>query len=192
MLIIKTLNRTNKAERVKFRVPRSVQEAIPIRRIWPDGNFQVGHQFSKTFAFTDINYSIASKEEKTSMFLDYADLLNALDSGATAKITIANRRLNRAEFEKTLLLPAKGDRLDDFRREYNEMLLSKVTGTNNSIVQYRYFTISVIKKTITEARAYFSRVGTDLLTHLAQLSSVGQELDAPARLQMNRRRSTSI
>ncbi len=186
MLIIKTLNRTNKAERVKFRVPRSVQEAIPIRRIWPDGIFQVGHQFSKTFAFTDINYSIASKEEKTSMFLDYADLLNALDSGATAKITIANRRLNRAEFEKTLLLPAKGDRLDDFRREYNEMLLSKVTGTNNSIVQYRYFTISVIKKTIAEARAYFSRVGTDLLTHLAQLSSVGQELDAPARLQIFR------
>ena len=37
-----------------------------------------------------------------------------------------------------------------------------------------------------EARAYFARVGTDILTHLAQLSSVGRELDAPARLQVFR------
>lgn len=88
MPIIKTLSKATKAERDKFRIPRSVQDAIPIRRIWSDGIFQVGTQFSKTFSFTDINYQIAGKEDKTSMFLDYSELLNALDSGASAKITI--------------------------------------------------------------------------------------------------------
>lgn len=48
--MVKTLDRSRKQERVKFRVPRSVQEAIPIRRIWPDGIFQVGNQFSKSFS----------------------------------------------------------------------------------------------------------------------------------------------
>lgn len=72
-------------EREKFRIPRSVQDAIPIRRIFADGIFQVGNQYSKTWSFTDINYAIASKEDKTSMFLDYSELLNALDSGASAK-----------------------------------------------------------------------------------------------------------
>ena len=186
MPIIKTLNKATNAERDKFRIPRSVQDAIPIRRIWSDGIFQVGNQFSKTFSFTDINYQIAGKEDKTAMFLDYSELLNALDSGASAKITINNRRLNKAEFEATLLLPMRRDGLDHFRKEFNDMLLSKVTGTNNSVVQERYITISVVKKNIAEARAYFSRVGTDLITHLAQLSSIGQELDLKTRLRIFR------
>ena len=184
--MIKTLVRAQKAERERFTVPHSVQDAIPIRRVWPDGIFQAGKQFSKTFSFTDINYSIAGKDEKTSMFLDYSELLNALDSGASAKITIHNRRLDKAEFECALLLPMKEDGLDGYRREYNEMLLSKVTGTNNSVVQERYFTVSVGKKNVDEARTWFSRVGTDLLTHLSRLSSVGRELDLPARLQIFR------
>lgn len=186
MPIIKTLSKATKAERDKFRIPRSVQDAIPIRRIWSDGIFQVGNQFSKTFSFTDINYQIAGKEDKTAMFLDYSELLNALDSGASAKITINNRRLNKAEFEAALLLPMRQDGLDHFRKEYNDMLLSKVTGTSNSVVQERYITISVVKKNIAEARAYFSRVGTDLITHLAQLSSIGQELDLVTRLRIFR------
>lgn len=146
MPIIKTLTKATKLEKEKFKIPKSVQDAIPIQRIWPDGIFQVGSRFSKTFSFTDINYSIASKDDKTAMFLDYSELLNALDSGASAKITIHNRRIDKAQFEKSLLLPMREDGLDHFRREYNEMLLSKVTGTNNSVVQDRYITITVPKR----------------------------------------------
>ena len=76
MPIIKTLTKATKLEKEKFTIPKSVQDAIPIQRIWPDGIFQVGSRFSKTFSFTDINYSIASKDDKTAMFLDYSELLN--------------------------------------------------------------------------------------------------------------------
>lgn len=186
MPIVKTLAKALKQERERFKIPRSVQDAIPIQRVWPDGIFQVGNRFSKTFSFTDINYSIAGKEDKTAMFLEYSELLNALDSGASAKITINNRRVNKEEFEKALLLPMKGDRLDHFRNEYNEMLLSKVTGTNNSVVQDRYITVTVAKRDISEARTYFARVGTDLITHLSQLSSAGKALDLQERLQIFR------
>ena len=173
-------------DRERFKVPRSVQQAIPIRRIWPDGVFQSGTKFSKTFRFSDINYAIASKEDKTEMFLDYSELLNALDSGAAAKITLNNRQINKEEFEASLLLPMKEDGLDEYRKEYNEMLLSKVSGTNNSIYQERYLTVSVHKKNIDEARTYFARVGTDIITHLSKLSSIGEELDAEQRLQIFR------
>ena len=144
----KTVTRTKKQERVRFKVPRSVQEAIPIRRIWPDGVFQVGNQFSKSFSFTDINYAIASKDDKMAMFLDYSELLNALDSGAAAKITVNNRRVDRAEFERSVLLPLKGDALDEYREEFNAMLREKITA-NNHVLRERYLTISVVKKNIT-------------------------------------------
>ena len=186
MPLIKTLHQAMKRDKEKFKVPRSVQQAIPIQKIWPDGIFQSGTKFSKSFRFSDINYSIASKADKTEMFLDYSELLNALDSGASAKITLNNRRINKQEFESSLLIPMKEDGLDGYRREYNEMLLSKVSGTNNSIYQERYLTVSVHKKNIDEARTYFARVGTDIVTHLAKLSSIGEELDAESRLQIFR------
>ena len=184
--MIKTLSKAQKMEREKFRIPRSVQDAIPIRRIFADGIFQVGNQYSKTWSFTDINYAIASKEDKTSMFLDYSELLNALDSGASAKITIYNRRINKAEFERSVLLPDKADGLDEYRHEFNKMLTAQVTGTSNSIVRERYLTVSVVKRNADEARSYFARVGTDLVTHLAQLSSVAQELTLTERLHIFR------
>ncbi len=184
--MIKTLQQALKMDREKFKVSRSVQQAIPIQSIWPDGVFQSGTKFSKSFRFSDINYAIASREDKTEMFLDYSELLNALDSGAAAKITLNNRRINKEEFEASLLLPMREDGLDAYRKEYNDMLLSKVSGTNNSIYQERYLTVSDHKKNIDEARTYFARVGTDIITHLSKLSSIGEELDAGQRLQIFR------
>ena len=73
--MIKTLSQALRMDKERFKVPRSVQQAIPIQRIWPDGIFQQGTKFSKTFRFTDINYYIASKDNKTEMFLDYSELL---------------------------------------------------------------------------------------------------------------------
>ena len=166
--MIKTLSQALKMDKERFRVPKSVQQAVPIRRIWPDGIFQVGNKYSKSFRFTDINYAIASKADKTEMFLDYSELLNALDSGSSAKITLNNRRINKEEFEHSLLIPMKGDGLDHYRQEYNDMLLSKVSGTSNSIYQERYLTVSIHKKNVDEARTYFARVGTDIVTHLAK------------------------
>ena len=69
--MIKTLQTTLKQDKEQFKVPRSVQDIIPIRRLWPDGIFQFGSKYSKTLRFSDINYAIASKEDKTSMFLGY-------------------------------------------------------------------------------------------------------------------------
>ena len=156
--MIKTLSKAQKMEREKFRIPRSVQDAIPIRRIFADGIFQIGNRYSKTWSFTDINYAIAGKEDKTSMFLDDSELLNALDSGASAKITIYNRRINKAEFERSVLLPDKNDGLDEYRHEFNQMLTAQVTGTSNSIVRERYLTVSVVRTDAERAPAYFPRL----------------------------------
>ena len=182
--MIKTLRNLLKQDKERFVVPRGVQDVIPIKAIYDDGIFQVGRdKFSKTYKFSDINYAVASREDKEAMFLEYSELLNSLDSGATTKITINNRRLNRANFEKTILLPLKGDALDEFREEYNRMLLDKATGAN-SIIQEKYITISVCKKNVEEARNYFARVGADLIAHFGRLGSKCVELEPDERLRI--------
>ena len=181
--MIKTLSNLLKQDKEKYTVPRKVQDVIPIRRMWSDGIFQVGSKFSKSYQFSDINYQVASLEDKKVMFLDYSELLNSLDSGATTKITINNRRLNRANFEQSILMPLRGDSRDVYRREYNEMLLEKATGANG-IMQEKYITITVGKKHIEDARTYFARVGADLTAHFAALGSKCVELDATERLRI--------
>ena len=181
--MIKTLKNLLKQDKERYTVPRKVQDVIPVRRIWKDGIFQVGGRFSKTYQFTDINYLVASREDKEQMFLAYSELLNSLDSGATTKITINNRRLNRANFEQSILMPMRGDACDVYRREYNQMLLDKATGANG-IVQEKYITVSVCKKDIEEARTYFARIGADLIAHFAALGSKCTELDAAEKLRV--------
>lgn len=182
--MIKTLRNIGKQDKEKFVVPKGVQDVIPVTAIYDDGIFQIGKdKFSKSFKFTDINYAVASREDKEEMFLEYSELLNSFDSGATTKITINNRRLNRLDFEKSILIPLKDDALDIYRDEYNKMLLDKATGAN-SMVQDKYITVSVCKKNIEEARTYFNRVGNDMITHLSKLGSQCIELEAEERLRI--------
>ena len=181
--MIKTIKTMSKQEKERYTVPRKVQDVIPVRRIWPDGIFLTGNRFSKTYRFSDINYLVASREDKESMFLTYSELLNSLDSGAVTKITINNRRLNKASFETSILMPVQGDFRDEYRGEYNHLMLDKATGANG-IMQEKYITISVVKKDVEEARAYFARVGADLISHFAALGSKCVELDATERLRI--------
>ena len=160
-----------------------MQDVIPIKRIWPDGIFLVGNKYTIMYRFSDINYLVASREDKESMFLSYSELLNSLDSGATTKITINNHRVNQKDLEAAILMPMKGDGLDHYRKEYNQMLLDKATG-GNGIMQEKYITVSVQKKDITEARSYFSRSGADLISHFSALGSRCVELNAMERLRV--------
>lgn len=181
---MRTLARIFKQDKEKFKVPRRVQNIIPIKAMWDDGIFLVSrNKYSKSYKFLDINYAVASREDKEAMFLDYSELLNSLDTGVTTKITINNRRINKLDFEKTMLLKDENDGLDKYRKEYNQMLLAQ-TKKSNEIVQEKIITISVYKKSIEEARSYFSRAGADLINHFNSLGSKCIELDATERLRM--------
>ncbi|MDD4474399.1 MAG: ATP-binding protein [Eubacteriales bacterium] len=181
--MIKTLKNMMTQDKERYNVPRKVQDVIPISCIWNDGIFKVGNKFAKTYKFSDINYLVASREDKENMFLIYSELLNSLDSGATTKITINNRRINKRDFENSILMPMKKDGLDDYRIEYNQMLIDKATGANG-IMQEKYITVSVVKKDIEEARTYFARISSDLYLHFAALGSKCSEVSTIDKLRI--------
>ena len=181
--MMKTIKTIMTQDKERYKVPRRVQDVIPISCIWNDGIFRVGNKFAKSFKFTDINYMVASREDKEHMFLTYSELLNSLDSGATTKITIYNHRMNEADFEGTSLMPMQGDWRDEYRAEYNHMLLDKAMNAEG-VMQEKFITISIAKKTVEEARAYFARISADLQAHFAALGSKCVELSASDRLRV--------
>lgn len=182
--MIKALQTIQKQEKEDFSIPKNIQQVIPVQRIWTNGIFLVGkNKYALTYKFSDINYAVASKEDKEAMFLDYSELLNSFDSGATTKITVALRRINKKDFEKEILLPFKQDGLDIYRQEYNQMLLDKAIGSNG-MVREIYLTVSVVKKNYEEAKNYFRRIGNDIVSHLSKLGSKCVELDAKEKLRI--------
>ena len=182
--MIRTLTNVLRQDKEKFAVPKKVQDIIPVRSIWTDGIFMTGkNRFTKMYRFTDINYAVASRDDKAGMFLGYSELLNSLDSGCTAKITINNRRLNMLDFEDRILIKMLSDMLDVYRKEYNDMLTDKATGSN-AMIQDKYITISVNRKSIEDARLYFARIGADLTAHFSRLGSKCIELTANDRLRI--------
>ena len=180
---MKAIKQVVKKDQEPYRVPKRVQDVIPIKRMWRDGIFLVGTRYSKTFKFTDINYMVASQEAQKKLFLAYAALINSLDCGATTKITLNNRHLNRKNFADTVLMKLKNDYLDYYRMEYNDVIMSKATG-GNGIIQEKYVTVSVCKKNIEDARAYFARVGAELTARFAALGAKVTEMDATEKLRV--------
>lgn len=177
-----SIQKRRKKDHIKL--PRSVQDAIPISTVYDDGLFRVGkNQYSRTYKFEDINYQVASETDKETMFERYCALLNSLDSNATTKITINNRKLNQADFEKRIFIKEQDDNLNEYRREYNQMLIEKATA-GNSIIQEKYITVTITEKSAEDARQYFNRFGASLAIQLNKIGSKCTELGAVERLRI--------
>ena len=144
--MLRTLKTVMRQDREKFKIPKSVQQVIPIQTIWKDGIFLVGkNKYAKTYQFTDINFEVASEEDKKAMFLDYTSILNFFDCGATTKLTIIIRRLNKEELKAGGFSSHGGRWFGRYRKEVNDMLMEKTIGANGMIREL-YVTISVYRK----------------------------------------------
>ncbi len=173
-----------KINKERFKVPKSVQQAIPIKSIYEDGLFYLGNNmYSKTFRFDDVNYAVLGESDKERMFLGYGSILNGLDCTAFPKLTIINRKLNKIDFDSKIKLKLGNDNLTKYRKELNDILEKEAIGSKG-MIQEKLLTISIERKNIEEARNYFSNTGTNLENGFATLNSKCTELDVNDRLRI--------
>lgn len=167
----------------KFFIPRSVQQSIPIKKVHKDGIFEVASLYSKTWRFFDVNYAVAGPEKKEALFLSYCAFLNSLPVRALVKITLFNRTMNQREFSRNLLMQMAEDGRNRIRMEYNDNLTNNAANSNN-LTQEKYITISVERKNIEEARAFFNRVGTELATYLSRMDVTVRDTNVVERMRL--------
>ena len=181
--MIKGYAKLKKLNKSKLSIPRTAQDIVEADTIYKDGIFRYANRYSMTYRFKDINYSVASKEEKVNIFLDYSELLNSLDSSTMSKITINNRKINIKDFKSEILIPFQQDGLNGYREEYNQMLLDKVSGSED-ILQEKYITVTVFRNSYEEAKSFFNRTSVELSSHFAKLGSCCENMDAIERLKV--------
>ena len=138
--MIKSLERFLKQRRERYHIPRRVQDLIPVQCIWADGIFRSGKFYSKSYRFSDINYKTASDEDKLLFNKGYCGILNGLEGGSMAQITIYNHALHQWNLTESELMPMHGDERDMLRQEYNEMISGSIGG--KCFHQEKYITIA--------------------------------------------------
>ncbi len=180
----KTLKQVLKQDQEPIKIPKSVQDALPIKKVWADGTFLVGNnKYSRTYRFSDINYMVASSRDKEAMFLRFEEVLNSLEVGATTKETVCNRKINMEQFARQNLFPMRGNALDPYREEQNREIMEKA-GKGSGILQEKYLTVSVVKNSYQDALAFFHRISAELASRFKAVGSNLSELDLAERLRI--------
>lgn len=181
--MLKSLSKFKRQNKEKFKIPRCVQDTIPIDKVYKDGIFSVGKRYSKTYMFSDINYSDASGEDKKGILLGYGEMLNSLDASCTAKITILNRKVDPEEISNKILIHKADDELNDLRQAYNDLILENLAKSDN-LIQEKYITITTFKNNISESRTFFSRISLELSSYFGKIGSDCKELTTNERLKI--------
>lgn len=167
------------------KIARSVQNTIPYERVCGSYIIEVTkNRYSKTYSFTDICYTAADGEEQERVFLAYGDLLNSFDTTDDIQITLHNNVINQKEFERKITLPHTGDEFDEYRDEYNEMLLSKMEEGQNGITTKKYLTLTVTAVNLEEAKQKFVTREMYMRTCFQKLQSEIYALNSNERIRI--------
>ncbi|MFQ9440389.1 MAG: hypothetical protein ACLR13_04525 [Acutalibacteraceae bacterium] len=100
----------------------------------------------------------------------------------TLQATIFNHKRNMKDFKSSVLFP-RGDTLDKYRNELNEILVS-CAADENGIVQNKYITLTIVRKNIDEAREFFKRIVPELSAQFMNLKSSVTPLSGEERLKI--------
>ncbi len=168
-----------------LKIPKTLQDNIPVSRISEDGIAKLEKgRYSATFEFKDIDYFSLDEEDQEQIFFKYEDILTSLSgNSATYKLTLFKRNRDRKNAAKRKMLDIyTGDGFDYMREAYNELRKLDIDG--NSMELCKYLTVSVPKKDMEKARSFFKRLHQDLGKKLTKIRSGITMLDADERLKL--------
>lgn len=177
-------NNKEKIQKVKVKVPKTVQQSIPYESVYPNGVIEVmpGY-FSKSYYFEDANFNTENEEVQESMFMDFCSLINKFPHTITSQITIFNRSTDIDEVRNNILLKPQRDEFYTYREEYNTMLLDKMKEGRNNIKKERYITVTVEKTDIESAMSIFNNLDIEIPDTLKKINKTGaKELTLNERL----------
>jgi len=161
-----------------------IQDTIEIRRIAPDGIFEVGKNlYSITYLLNDLNYVTKTYSEQEQFFGEWCRILNALDVHL-CKITIFNKNRNMTEFRENVLYHHKNDKYDSARDCYNDIMETKLIESKGGVEQVKYLTVTVERNNYNDAKIAFTSITSNLIKEFAALGCLMCPLNANERLRI--------
>ena len=144
----------------KLILPKTVQESIPYKRVYPDSGLieTADGVFVRCYLLGDINYTMLQREEQQEIILRYAELLNSLDCASRFQILTYQQMRNKAEFEDLVLMEVGSDALSFARKEHNEILKDEIQKGRNEMHKPKYMCVEISAPDYSTAVNVFNRL----------------------------------
>ena len=159
-----------------YKVPKNVQELLPICKISTDGIFQLEQktegakkQFDKAYLFQDTNFAAMDEYEKEEFLKKWCVLLNSISVSVKCLVMNLNRDMKRAE-EEVYLHSNEADQ-QELTEDFNAQIRSAMVGGRNGIEQVRILVFSCWKQSVEQARDYFRSMEASLQISFKGLQS---------------------
>ena len=130
--------------RGSYKMPRSVQQSIPIDRIYADGVWQSGNVFSRMWQISDINYAMQSDAAKQNILTQLGTLYAGIPADCWMQVCIVSQRMDEKAFAHDVLYHRENDGYDALRAERNRLIKASAR-ENGNVVQHKYIIISTNK-----------------------------------------------
>lgn len=131
------------------KLPRSVQQSIPIDRIYEDGTWRCGNVYSQMWSMPDINFTMSDEDNKAKILDLLGKVYMGVPSDCWLKICIVSQRMDEKSFRENVLLHRNLDGLDKWRVERNRRIRQCVQDAGN-VVQHKYLILSTNKQNVTD------------------------------------------
>jgi hypothetical protein len=118
------------------KVPRSVQQSIPIDRIYEDGTWRCGNVYSQMWSMPDINFTMSGEDNNAKILNLLGKVYMGVPSDCWLKICIVSQRMDEKSFRENVLLHRNLDGLDKWRVERNRRIRQCVQDAGN-VVQHK-------------------------------------------------------
>jgi len=162
----------------------TVQQSIPYMAMHPNGICQIDDTtFSKTVRFEDINYRLASADEKNELFEKWREFLNYFDSSVRVQFSFINQNRRKNDSEQIPMIPHKDYRFESIINEYSQMLKTQHEKGNNGIKKERYITFTVNADQFISAKKQLERIENDILNSFKNIGVPAQSMTGYDRLQ---------
>ena len=163
----------------------SAQDSIPYQRMYPDGICRVTDTFyTKTVQFQDINYQLSQNEDKTAIFEGWSDFLNYFDSSIRFQLSFLNLSTAQDGYARSVVIPLRGDKFNDVREEYSEMLQNQLAKGNNGLTKTKFLTFGIDADSIKTAKPRLERIEMDIMNNFKRLGVACAPMDGMERLRL--------
>ena len=167
------------------KIAMSAQQTISYKEMRPDGICAVTNDFyTKTIHFFDINYELATDEDKDSIFGNYCKFLNHFDKSIKIQLSFLNLQMDVKKYEKAIRIPLQNDDFDYIRIEYNEMLKNQLAKGNNGIEKRKFLTFGIYADNIQTAKHKLETIEHDIINKFKAFGVRSYSLNGLERLEL--------
>ena len=163
----------------------SAQNSIPYQEMYPDGMCRVDEKFyTKTLGFGDVNYQLATGDDKNAIFEAFCELHNYFDHSVPFQFCYVNQRANLKAQQSAIAIPEREDGFQEIRDEFGGVLKRQMARGNNGMEKRKYMTFGVEADAPDTARHRLERIEIDVMNQFKALGVPAWALDGWERLKV--------